>query len=91
MEVYVLASVCCQIYGWSDPAESSAPGTKFPTRDPPIGPRPHPLRFNRGMGPKIQGFISGLFSTVYIDRLCMMTTLSPGLKHYGEITADMNL
>ena len=43
------------------------------------------LWFNRGMGPKIQGFISGLFSTVCIDRLCqwesMMATLSPGLKH----------
>ena len=43
------------------------------------------LWFNRGMGPRIQGFISGLFSTVCIDRLCqresMMVTLSPGLKH----------
>ena len=49
----------------------------------PHGPRA--LWFNRGMGPKIQGFISGLFSTVCIDRLCqgesMMVTLSPGLKH----------
>ena len=43
------------------------------------------LWFKRGMGPKIQGFISGLFSTECIDRLCqwesMMATLSPGLKH----------
>ena len=43
------------------------------------------LWVNRGMGPIIQGFISGLFSTVCIDRLCqwesMMATLSPGLKH----------
>ena len=43
------------------------------------------LWFNRGMSPKIQGFISGLFSKVCIDRLCqwesMMATLSPGLKH----------
>ena len=41
------------------------------------------LWFNRG--PKIRGFISGLFSTVCIDRLCqwesMMVTLSPGLEH----------
>ena len=47
------------------------------------------LWFNRGMGPKIQGFISGLFSTVCIDRLCqresMMVTLSPGLKHQCTI------
>ena len=58
-----------------------------------------PELFNRGMGPRIQGFKSGLFSTVCIDRLCqwesMMVTLSPGLiktpMHYGEITADMNL
>ena len=45
----------------------------------------HALWFNRGMGPKIQGFISGLFPTVSIDRLCqwesIMATLSPGLKH----------
>ena len=43
------------------------------------------LWFKRGMGPKNQGFIFGLFSTVCIDRLCqresMMVTLSPGLKH----------
>ena len=43
------------------------------------------LWFNKGMGPKIQGFISGLFSTMCIDRLCqresMMVTLSPDLKH----------
>ena len=43
------------------------------------------LWFNRGMGPKIQGFISGLSSTVCIGRLCqgesMMVTLSPGFKH----------
>ena len=43
------------------------------------------LWFNRGVGPKIQSFISGLFSTVCIDRLCqresMMVTLSPGRKH----------
>ena len=46
---------------------------------------PLALWFKRGMGPKIQGFISGLFSTVCIDRLCQrestMVTLSPGLKH----------
>ena len=45
----------------------------------------HHKWFNRGMGPKIQGFISGLFSTVFTDRLfqqeSMMVTLSPGLKH----------
>ena len=43
------------------------------------------LWFNRGMGPKLQGFLSGLISTVCIYRLCqresMMATLSPGLKH----------
>ena len=43
------------------------------------------LWFNRGMGSKIQGFISGLSSAMCIDRLCqresMMVTLSPGLKH----------
>ena len=37
------------------------------------------LWFNRGVGPKIQGFISGLFSSVCIDRLyqgeSMMVTL----------------
>ena len=47
------------------------------------------LWFNRGMGPKIQGFISGLFSTVCIDRLCqgesMMVTLSPGLKQQSTV------
>ena len=47
------------------------------------------LWFNRAMGPKIQGFISGLFSTVCIDRLCqwesMLVTLSPGLKHQCTI------
>ena len=43
------------------------------------------LWFNRGMGPKIQGFIFGLFPTMFIDRLCqresMITTMSPGFKH----------
>ena len=43
------------------------------------------LWFKRALGPKIQGFISGLFFTVCIDRLCqsesMMAKLSPGLKH----------
>ena len=44
------------------------------------------------MGPKIQGFISGLFSTVYIDRFCqresMMVTLFPALWRNHS---DMNL
>ena len=43
------------------------------------------LWFNRGIDPKLQGFMSGLFSTVRIGRLfqweSMMVTLSPGIKH----------
>ena len=49
---------------------------EFPASQP--GPAPQSQA-------KIQSFISGLFSTVCIDRLCqwesMMVTPSPGLKH----------
>ena len=33
------------------------------------------LWFNRGVGPKIQGLKSGLFSTVRIDRLCQQESM----------------
>ena len=49
------------------------------------------LWFNRGVGSKIQGFISGLFSAMCIDRLCQRESMMVTPMHYGENTADMNL